>query len=254
MKKRIVVCDDNSYELKGLEKLINRNFSNCEVVLFDDANRALDFLKENVADLLVTDIKMPLLTGLDLALMSKKIQQNIETVILSAYPEFEYAQRAIRIGVQGYLTKPVDERQFAELLRSILGESKEEKGEISELSKKILQEYIGGRARLSENSLLCIRHIEEHYSDPELDLEQIAKSLFLSVSYLCSVFKADCGISIGKFINAFRMNLARDMLEQTMLPVKTIMGNVGYENFPYFSNSFHKMFGLYPSGLREKKA
>ncbi len=257
LEKKILLCDDNQYELKGLEKLIRRHFSDCEVVMFSDSQRALDYMKQNVVAILLTDIKMPLLSGLDLAILAKNVQPGLEVILLSAYPEFKFAQRAIKIGVREYLTKPVEEDQLVELLTHLMGEEEQNGFSVSLQSREILETFAQGKNidanTFTGNTLKCIHFIEEHYSDPELGLDMLATNLFLSVSYLCSIFKNDCGVSIVRFLNQFRMNRAKELLTETNLPVKAIMEKVGYSNFSYFSNAFYKMFHFYPSEIREQR-
>jgi len=78
---------------------------------------AKQYLLEHMVDVVITDIKMPLMDGLELAQFVKEFQPGCPVVIISAYGEFEYARKAISFGVTDYLLKPVQLEQIEEMIR-----------------------------------------------------------------------------------------------------------------------------------------
>ena len=88
---------------------------------------ACDLLKRQDVDLLFTDIKMPFMDGLELAAHARELRPQIETVIFSGYGEFEYARQAMRSGVEYYVLKPVDPREFAATLKAVLEKIRDRK-------------------------------------------------------------------------------------------------------------------------------
>lgn len=83
---------------------------------FSDGSQAAAFLKENIVDLVITDIKMPVMDGLELASFIQKLDPGCTTVIVSGYSEFEYARKALQYGVHDYLLKPLSFTQVVELI------------------------------------------------------------------------------------------------------------------------------------------
>ena len=116
----MIIVDDERIIREGLKKYIQKldcGFNVKEV--FEDGKEAIEFLKENPVDLVITDICMTEVNGLEVAAFIKKNMPDTEVVILSGYRNFEYAQQAISYGVTRYLLKPVKNSEIVEILKSI---------------------------------------------------------------------------------------------------------------------------------------
>ena len=94
------------------------------------------------------------------------------------------------------------------------------------------------------------KYIYEHYKD-ELGVEQLADMVYLAPSYLSSVFKKETGQNLSKFIKQYRMERAKDMLENTNMKIVAVSEAVGYQNVSYFCQSFRECFGVSPQKYRE---
>ena len=81
---------------------------------------AYDIILDEYPDIVITDIKMPGLSGLELLQRIKKINKDVEFIILSGYGEFDYAREAMQWGVRHYLLKPCNEEQIIESLREVM--------------------------------------------------------------------------------------------------------------------------------------
>ncbi|CQR47175.1 putative response regulatory protein [Paraliobacillus sp. PM-2] len=97
------------------------------VKMAENGEEALTIINKEVPDVLLTDIMMPKMTGLELVEKIKQSYPQIKIVILSAYDDFEYAQQAIKFGVKGYLLKPLLKKEFTEVMNKLVMELKEEK-------------------------------------------------------------------------------------------------------------------------------
>lgn len=116
----MIIVDDERIIREGLKKYIQKldcGFNVKEV--FEDGKEAIEFLKENPVDLVITDICMTEVNGLEVAAFIKKNMPDTEVVILSGYRNFEYAQQAISYGVTRYLLKPVKNSEIVEILKSV---------------------------------------------------------------------------------------------------------------------------------------
>ena len=120
---RVLLVDDEPHILQGLKALIDWNSEGFEIAAtFSNGQDALDYLKDNRVDLIIADIKMPVMTGLDLLKEIRKSGvSDADFVISSGFADFSYAQTAIKYDCKRYILKPVDK----EVLLEILGEVKQ---------------------------------------------------------------------------------------------------------------------------------
>lgn len=120
---KLLIVDDEWMIREGLEKTVPWNEWDIEVVgTAKNGCEALEKLQELTVDILLTDIRMPKMTGLELIEVCKQQYPSMKIVLLSGHDEFSYAQKALRLGVSDYLLKPTD---FHELKRVMLTASQE---------------------------------------------------------------------------------------------------------------------------------
>ncbi len=117
---RIVIADDEAYIRDLVAKSINHSDLGMEVVgCAEDGTAAIEMIKELKPDILITDICMPAISGLDLIKQVKDTGVNLKTVIISGYDDFAYAKTAIQLGVTNYLLKPFLPGELFEVLEKI---------------------------------------------------------------------------------------------------------------------------------------
>ncbi|CAN7750825.1 response regulator [Paenibacillus sp. LjRoot56] len=117
---KIMIVDDEEKIRLGLSKLIVKASPQYEIIgVYASGAECLEGLKKHKPDVVITDIKMSGMTGLELAKTIKQLYIDTKCVILSGYGEFEYARSAISSGVSGYLLKPVDKQEFYQLLSQL---------------------------------------------------------------------------------------------------------------------------------------
>ena len=88
--------------------------------------------------------------------------------------------------------------------------------------------------------------------DKDLSVNDLADKVYMAPSYLSFVFKNETGQNLSKFIKAYRMEKAKEMLETTHKKVVTVSNEVGYENVSYFCQSFREYFGVSPQKFRDQ--
>lgn len=117
---RVLIVDDEMPALRFVRSIIEQFSKRFQVAgTAASGEQGLVFLQQNSIDLLITDISMHGMTGIDLALAARKMQPGIHIVIISGYGEFEYAQGAIQAGVDDYLLKPVSISKMTAILQDI---------------------------------------------------------------------------------------------------------------------------------------
>lgn len=112
-----MLLDDEEIVLKGIQKVFDLQAFGFELVgAFSNPVKALDQVKYLHPDLLITDVKMPQMDGLEVSGKIKQSYPDTEIVILSGYDDFSYAQTAVKIGVSDYLLKPIKKDDFGQML------------------------------------------------------------------------------------------------------------------------------------------
>lgn len=170
MKLKVLLVDDEPFILQGLTVLIDWEAENCEIVkAASNGREAYDYLKEHKVDLIIADIKMPIMTGLELLerIRTEKIS-DAYFIILSGYNDFKYAQTAIRYSCMDYILKPVQRENLIELLRNV-----EQEKSLTE--KERAEEEQIQRAYLVQNLSVLLRGIYE-----ESQLKYVKENLRLS--------------------------------------------------------------------------
>ena len=140
---RLLIVDDERLEREGVKYLLSQE--NKEWRIYEAANGkdALQILREEKIDLLLTDIKMPHMDGLELTSKAKELYPELPVVIFSGYSDFAFAQEAMRYGVTEYVLKPVDPEEFHKIIQkteSMISERKEKQKQ-EQQEQDFLQQY-----------------------------------------------------------------------------------------------------------------
>ena len=116
----IIIADDEAFVMELLAKQLNQANTQFHVVgKAENGRQALELVKELRPDILLTDICMPVMDGLELISEMQKLQLNVKTVIISGYDDFSYAKQAMSLGVTDYLLKPFSKEEVFEVLNKI---------------------------------------------------------------------------------------------------------------------------------------
>ncbi|MDO4965187.1 MAG: response regulator [Lachnospiraceae bacterium] len=132
---KVLLVDDEPFILQGLKVLLNWDALGCEIIsTASNGLEAYEYIKNNQVDLVITDIKMPEMNGLEFL---KNIRENgysdLEVIILSGYKDFEYAMEGMKYGCAGYVLKPVEGEELTSLIKKIA----KKKNELLEESKQM---------------------------------------------------------------------------------------------------------------------
>lgn len=129
---KVIVVEDNKAILRNLSSLVEEMTPKFELVFAaGNGKKALEFIEQNEEiDILLTDIRMPMMDGLELIAAVKKKRKNIEYIVISGYDEFEYARKAISLGVTEYLLKPVMAGDLQEALEKTAKSIRQKKEEL----------------------------------------------------------------------------------------------------------------------------
>jgi two-component system, response regulator YesN len=210
-----------------------------------DGKTALELVRLNQPDVLVTDIRMPLISGLDLIREVHDAFPRVKILIISGYDNFEYAQAAIKYGVSDYILKPIDREKLQDVLQRLL--IRLEKDE-----KKFRDSHAYLTERSGQESLVngVAEYMVNHFSE-ELSIGRLSSSFRVHPSYLTRVFKKHRGKAPLQYLQELRMNEAKRLLRSHPdMCIKEVAGALGYFDQSYFSRAFKKITGFTPQEYR----
>lgn len=238
----IVVEDEGRLARNIARHIEEENPAFCVSAIYSNGLDAWNAIRENPPQVVVTDISMPLMDGIELARHIHESRFLIHCVMLTGYAEFDYVREALRADVEDYLLKPVNTEELRALLMK--------------LEVKILAGNPDAFARMKEEACppeeivsLVKEYVRLHY-DGEISLNVLSQSLGYSPSYLTKVFNKVEGCTPSVYLRAYRMNIARQLLENPSATVAAVSAAVGYTDPFHFSKSFKQTFGYSPSEKR----
>ncbi|HEX7056555.1 MAG TPA: response regulator [Bacilli bacterium] len=252
----ILLVEDEPMTREGLRKTLESWSAGRYLIhAFDNANDALGFTEKHAFDLLITDIRMPEISGLELvSRLAKKLNNDMPPVIiLSGYAEFDYAMQAIRLGVVSYLLKPVSNAKLIEEVKKALlvNERRSRIGIMEKMFDSKLLDAGSNESDASDSIKAALEYIDRHLSEP-FGMQDVADYVHLNASYFSVLFKDQMGITFSDYLTRRRLQRAKELLIQTRLPIAEIALNVGYHTAKYFNRIFKEYEGFSPGQYREK--
>ena len=176
---RVIIADDEEKICKLIQILVDWEAKGLEIAgVAHDGREALELVKEQGADIIITDIRMPELNGLDLVEAIKNARPDISCVIISGYQEFEYARRALQYGVEEYLLKPIREEELNRVLDEIISKKDLIRQEFEE---KAAMEITSSEQKKKMHKLL-VRNLAEENQDLRGKTREV-----LEKEYYCSL-------------------------------------------------------------------
>ena len=240
---KILIVDDEPKIRKGLCKIVEMHPGWYVPQSFADAESAIAFLRDNGADVVITDIHMPGLTGLDMIEQMRSACPKVVFIILTGYGKFEYAQRAIGLGVVRYVLKPSKMHELEEALA-------------------VMVENLGGApasgavqsAENAQNFIIkkAVQYIEQHYAE-KLTLPDVADKVYVSQWHLSKLIAKNTGQSFSDLLNGVRIAKAKELLADPALKVWEVSDAVGFADVTHFSRIFKKMENMSANEYRNKQ-
>lgn len=229
----VIVADDEETIRNGLIRLIRSYDMGLEVVASAaDGREALELVARYRPEILLIDINMPHMNGLDAIEEIRRVDQRTKIVIISGYGQFEYAQRALALGVFNYLLKPVDYKDFKGILQ-----------------KAAESFQTPGAQPLPDLGTQIADYIRSNHSQ-DLTAQALAERFHISQPSLTRIVKQKTGRSFTDFLNETRIGAAKELLLTRDCTVGEVAEQVGYSSQHYFSRVFKNYTGLTPQRFR----
>lgn len=237
---KVVLVDDESIIVEGLRRVVDWSAHHCEVVVCaHDAVSGAQAVRQYRPDILFTDIKMPGEDGLTMLAGLRGEFPRMQIAVLTGYRDFEYAQRAIRLGVCRFLLKPSKMDEIEEALTCMTAQ-------LDQLPAEPSQEAEPEGEELPANSFLVRQaqgYILEHHAD-RLSLQEVADHCYVSQWHLSKLLNRHLGQTFYDLLNSVRVQQAKSLMEDPSLRISEIAERVGYADTAHFSRVFKKLEGV----------
>jgi YesN/AraC family two-component response regulator len=211
------------------------------IITASEGNEAFRLLKGKQADLVISDVMMPGMNGLEFVgkLRKKTEYQHLPVIFLSAKNHELDVETGLSTGADIYLTKPIQSKLLLSQIAAVLRR------------EKILSDGSINNQKSEENELM--RQIREivyrQMANPSLNITVLADTLFMSRTTLYKEWNKISDISLNDFIKQIRLNEAKILLSEKDFSVQEAATAAGYSDANYFSTSFKKEFGVSPSEI-----
>jgi DNA-binding NarL/FixJ family response regulator len=153
---RVLIADDHPVVRQGLRELLNRKFPRAQTTEAKDSREAVDLLMKYEWELMLLDINMPGRSGLDVLEEARRLRPQTPVLVLSVYPEEEFAVRAFKLGAAGYLNKRCVPDELVAAVRKILGGGKY----VTALLAERLAAMLGGEILQAPHEVLSARELQ----------------------------------------------------------------------------------------------
>lgn len=245
---KVVIIDDEEIIVEGMSRIVDWAKYDCEVVgKAYNGVEGLDVIHEVKPDIILSDISMPGLDGLQMIAALKVEFPDMMICILTGYRDFDYAQSAIRLGVHRYLLKPSNMSEIDEAIASMTAILKERKSEEPKAEEEQDEEGKAG-SFIVKNAL---QYIEENYAR-KISLNEVAEKTYVSQWHLSKLLNKHTGKSFSDILNNIRIDHAKQLLEDPSLRIGDIAELVGFLDVAHFSRVFKKQAGVSPNEYRNK--
>lgn len=242
-KCRILLVDDERGIAEGLSILLSAMGQPWEIVgIAEDGEQGIAMVNRLHPDIVITDVRMPVLDGLEMIRALKEAGSRCRFIILSGYADFSYAQQAMKLGVRAYVTKPVDEDELAASIAELWREARA--GPVRPSPEKPPQK----REPFDD-----IRDYVASHFEREITLQELSTRFFLNPYYIGQLFRKKTGMTYQNFVTQLRVDRAKQYLRETNLMVYEISERVGYSDTVYFSRIFERLTGLRPTDYRKRQ-
>ena len=240
---RLLIADDEALERETLADIVARRFEH-EVTIetAENGRKAADTAVLWGADLILMDIEMPGMNGLDAARAVLEQRPECKVIFVTAYSLFQYAHEAMHLGACDYLLKPVNPDEVEAPV---------------EPEPEADPESDAAEAGENDRNALVMAHVRKYMEDNymfDLSLDSVSEILHISPAYLSAQFKKYQKMNFLDCLTELRINAAKELLTDPFRSAAEVASMVGYEDSSYFARTFKKRTGMTPTQYRREAA
>ncbi|MBN2286868.1 MAG: response regulator [Tissierellales bacterium] len=236
----ILVVDDEKITREYIKYVFNEKKMEAFVIEAVDGLEGIIQFKKYHPEIVIMDIHMPNKNGLEAAEEIRKLNKETIILVLTAYTEFEYAQRALKNKADDYLLKPISPEHLIQCIEPYL------EGRRTETIRKNEEEYSCIAKTIEESKVYIETRLKE-----KISLIDVATYFGYSPYYFSKAFNKFTGMNLNAYINLLRIEESKKMMRDRTLSLQDISQNVGFDNYNYFCKVFKKTVGVLPSEFRK---
>lgn len=240
----LIIVDDELKIREGIANLFPWKQNGFFIAgLFPNGALALEYLRTHKTDVVLTDIQMPVMNGLELSRHIAEEFPDIIHVFLTGFQDFQYMRTAILNHAADYLLKPIKYEELYACFENIR-QKLDEKYQVSSNPLRENSSYYGKII-----SRVC-DYLKENYRTATL--EEASFLVNLSPNYLSKIFKEKSGVGFAEYLNNVRMKKAAELLLDISYKHYEIADRIGYDNPKNFSRAFKQYYHISPREFRDQ--
>lgn len=235
-----MIVDDEPLEREVLASMIKQyDFELSHIFEAQNGADAVHLATQEQIDVVIMDIKMPVMDGITAAEIIKKEVKDCRVLFLTAYDEFDYAIRSIKLKADDYILKPAHPDEIRQALQPLLPSSARKDNHSPPASH--------------EHPVVTkvVRYIEQHLNQ-NLTLDLLSGYVHLHPQYLCRLFKQGTGLTITQYVTNLRLQRAKHLIENTACSISEISVSCGFSDANYFARVFKKKEGITPTQYQQR--
>ena len=235
---KVFIVDDEKIIRKGISSILQQHIPSLEIIgEAADGAEALEKISANVPDIVITDVKMPNMDGVELTKELHRQHPSTKIIVLSGYDDYNYVRQSMKNGALDYLLKPIDKHEFLSLINLLVRNESESKEQ----------------PKIDSNELIsnAKNYIRKHYSD-DITMTQVADYVHLNPSYFSKLFRTKTGLTFSVYLTDVRISQAKQLLLNPNIKIYEVCEKVGFSDSVTFNRSFKRVVGVSPSEFRNQ--
>jgi len=251
-----MLVEDEELVRNGIKRFVPLSELNItEIIEASNGEEGLRLFESHRPDVVLLDINMPKMNGLEFARKIKELNPNVKIAVITGYDYYDYAVTALKTGIDDYVLKPVSKNDVFEVLSKLVDKMKSEEQQIK--LQDVVMEF---KTTMNNNhssddagyKVSIAQIVEDNIPNPAFSLTILADQMGFSSGYMSVMFKRLFNVSFQDYMVSIRLERAKLQLLISDMKIYEISFAVGFDNPNYFSVAFKKKFGLSPLQYRER--
>ncbi len=261
----VLIVDDEPRTVRGLAETIPwRELGVVEVSTASNGREAIEALRLKSAKILLTDIRMPRMDGLELSRAVAAEYPDTRIIFMSAHSDFAYAKAALSVGAVDYILKPIDSGEVIDVIDRVVAMVRgtdEPVGSVTgpdghaavpdppgEGDRPIAGPRPEKAVPTDKRVIRDIkRFVDENLSRP-IGLQEVADAVHLSPAYTSAMFRKECGTTLVAYITNQKIDRAAEWIRlRDYYTVSELSERLGFSDYRYFTRVFKRQRGVTPT-------
>lgn len=252
---KILIADDEQFERAMMAEIVDSRFPHeAQCRMAENGRRAVDVASLWEADIILMDIEMPGINGIDAAKQILALRPDCKIIFVTAYSLFTYAHEAVKLGACDYILKPIDPDDVEQAVRraAAQAESHRQLRAMAPEGASFREEETYDKTTALMGKV--IKYLQHNYMRYDISLDSVSAIVNMNSSYFSTQFKRAFDVNFVDYLTDLRISAAKELLSDPLRPAAEVAGMVGYESANYFARAFKKRTGMTPTEYRRLQA